>query len=73
MKRILSTLLVFALAIPLFVNCKKDKGVPVESFSLDPVTVYLNDGDTHQLDVCDSAAWKSQERRVYVFSCLGFR
>lgn len=51
MKRILSTLLVFALAIPLFVNCKKDKGVPVESFSIDPVTVYLNDGDTHQLDV----------------------
>lgn len=51
MKRVLSTLLVFALAIPLFVNCKKDKGVPVESFSIDPVTVYLNDGDTHQLDV----------------------
>lgn len=51
MKRILSTLLVFALAIPLFVNCKKDKGVPVESFSIDPVIVYLNDGDTHQLDV----------------------
>ena len=51
MKRILSTLLVFALAIPLFVNCKKDKGVPVERFSIDPVTVYLNDGDTHQLDV----------------------
>lgn len=51
MKRILSTLLVFALAIPLFVNCKKDKGVPVESFSIDPVTVYLNDGNTHQLDV----------------------
>lgn len=51
MKRILSTLLVFALAIPLFVNCKKDKSVPVESFSIDPVTVYLNDGDTHQLDV----------------------
>lgn len=51
MKRILSTLLVIALAIPLFVNCKKDKGVPVESFSIDPVTVYLNDGDTHQLDV----------------------
>lgn len=51
MKRILSTLLVFALAIPLFVNCKKDKGVPVESFSIDPVAVYLNDGDTHQLDV----------------------
>lgn len=51
MKRILSTLLVFALAIPLFVNCKKDKGVQVESFSIDPVTVYLNDGDTHQLDV----------------------
>ncbi len=39
------------MAIPLFVNCKKDKGVPVESFSIDPVTVYLNDGDTHQLDV----------------------
>ena len=51
MKRILSTLLVIALAIPLFVSCKKDKGVPVESFSIDPVTVYLNDGDTHQLDV----------------------
>ena len=51
MKRILSTLLVIALAIPLFVNCKKDKGVPVESFSIDPVTVYLNDGDTHQLSV----------------------
>lgn len=51
MKRILSTLLVIALAIPLFVNCKKDKGVPVESFSIDPLTVYLNDGDTHQLDV----------------------
>lgn len=51
MKRILSTLLVIALANPLFVNCKKDKGVPVESFSIDPVTVYLNDGDTHQLDV----------------------
>ncbi|MEF2576748.1 MAG: Ig-like domain-containing protein [Bacteroidales bacterium] len=51
MKRIISTLLVFALAIPLFVNCKKDKGVPVESFSIDPVTVYLNDGDTHQLEV----------------------
>lgn len=51
MKRIISTLLVFALAFPLFVNCKKDKGVPVESFSIDPVTVYLNDGDTHQLDV----------------------
>lgn len=51
MKRILSTLLVIALAIPLFVTCKKDKGVPVESFSIDPVTVYLNDGDTHQLDV----------------------
>lgn len=51
MKRILSTLLVIALAIPLFVNCKKDKGVPVESFSIDPVTVYLNDGDTYQLDV----------------------
>lgn len=51
MKRILSTLLVIALAIPLFVNCKKDKGVHVESFSIDPVTVYLNDGDTHQLDV----------------------
>ena len=51
MKRILSTLLVFALAIPLLVNCKKDKGVSVESFSIDPVTVYLNDGDTHQLDV----------------------
>lgn len=51
MKRILSTLLVIALAIPLFVNCKKDKGVPVESFSIDPVTVYLNDGETHQLDV----------------------
>ena len=43
MKRILSTLLVFALAIPLFVNCKKDKGVPVESFSIDPVTICLND------------------------------
>lgn len=51
MKRILSTLLVIALAIPLFVNCKKDKGVQVESFSIDPVAVYLNDGDTHQLDV----------------------
>lgn len=51
MKRILSTLLVIALAIPLFVNCKKDKGVQVESFSIEPVTVYLNDGDTHQLDV----------------------
>ena len=51
MKRILSTLLVIALAIPLFVNCKKDKGVQVESFSIDPVTVCLNDGDTHQLDV----------------------
>ena len=51
MKRILSTLLVIALAIPLFVNCKKDKGVQVESFSIEPVTVCLNDGDTHQLDV----------------------
>ena len=51
MKRILSTLLVIALAIPLFVNCKKDTGVQVESFSIEPVTVYLNDGDTHQLDV----------------------
>ena len=51
MKRIISTLLVIALAIPLLVNCKKDKGVQVESFSIDPVTVYLNDGDTHQLDV----------------------
>lgn len=51
MKRILSTLLVFALAIPLFVNCKKDKGVQVESFSIEPVTICLNDGDTHQLDV----------------------
>ena len=51
MKRILSTLLVIALAISLFVNCKNDMGVPFESFSIDPVTVYLNDGDINQLDV----------------------
>lgn len=42
MGRFLSTLLILSLSVPLLVNCKKD-APSVESFSIEPSTLYVND------------------------------
>ena len=75
MRRIFSTLLVLSLSIPLLVNCKKD-APSVESFSIEPSILYLNDGDTQQLDVVvlpgkakkgeffSSLVWKSDDENI---------
>lgn len=50
MGRFLSTLLILSLSIPMLVNCKKD-APSVESFSIEPSTLCVNDDETQQLDV----------------------
>ncbi len=50
MGRFLSTLLILSLSVPLLVNCKKD-APSVESFSIEPSTLYVNDEGTQQLDM----------------------
>lgn len=75
MGRFLSTLLILSLSVPLLVNCKKD-APSVESFSIEPSTLYINDEGTQQLDVVvlpetakkgkffSSLVWKSDDENI---------
>ena len=53
MKRVLSTMLIIALAIPLLVNCKKEKAeeVAIVSITIEPTSFVINAGETKQLTV----------------------
>lgn len=53
MKRVLSTMLIIALTIPLLVNCKKEKAeeVAIVSLTIEPTSFLLNAGETKQLSV----------------------
>lgn len=53
MKRVLSTMLIIALTIPLLVNCKKEKAeeVAIISITIEPTSFMINAGETKQLSV----------------------
>lgn len=53
MKRVLSTMLIIALTIPLLVNCKKEKAeeVAIVSITIEPTSFMINAGETKQLTV----------------------
>lgn len=53
MKRVLSTVLIIALTIPLLVNCKKEKAeeVAIVSITIEPTSFVINAGETKQLSV----------------------
>lgn len=53
MKRVLSTMLIIALTIPLLVNCKKEKAeeVAITSITIEPTSFVINAGETKQLSV----------------------
>lgn len=53
MKRVLSTMLIIALTIPLLVNCKKEKAeeVAIISITIEPTSFVINAGETKQLNV----------------------
>lgn len=53
MKRVLSTMLIIALTIPLLVNCKKEKAeeVAIVSITIEPTSFVINAGETKQLTV----------------------
>lgn len=53
MKRVLSTMLIIALTIPLLVNCKKEKAeeVAIVSITIEPTSFVINVGETKQLTV----------------------
>lgn len=53
MKRVLSTMLIIALTIPLLVNCKKEKAeeVAIISINIEPASFVINAGETKQLSV----------------------
>lgn len=53
MKRVLSTMLIIALTIPLLVNCKKEKAeeVAIVSITIEPTSFMINAGETKQLSV----------------------
>lgn len=53
MKRVLSTMLIIALTIPLLVNCKKEKAeeVAITSITIEPTSFVINAGETKQLTV----------------------
>lgn len=53
MKRVLSTMLIIALTIPLLVNCKKEKAeeVAITSITIEPTSFMINAGETKQLTV----------------------
>lgn len=53
MKRVLSTMLIIALTIPLLVNCKKEKAeeVAIVSITIEPTSFVINAGETKQLSV----------------------
>lgn len=53
MKRVLSTMLIIALTIPLLVNCKKEKAeeVAIVSITIEPTSFEINAGETKQLTV----------------------
>lgn len=53
MKRVLSTMLIIALTIPLLVNCKKEKAeeVAIISITIEPTSFVINAGETKQLSV----------------------
>lgn len=53
MKRVLSTMLIIALTIPLLVNCKKEKAeeVAIISITIEPASFVINAGETKQLSV----------------------
>lgn len=53
MKRVLSTMLIIALTIPLLVNCKKEKAeeVAIISITIEPTSFVINAGETKQLTV----------------------
>ena len=53
MKRVLSTMLIIALSIPLLVNCKKEKAeeVAIISITIEPTSFVINAGETKQLSV----------------------
>lgn len=53
MKRVLSTMLIIALTIPLLVNCKKEKAeeVSIVSITIEPTSFVINAGETKQLTV----------------------
>lgn len=53
MKRVLSTMLIIALTIPLLVNCKKEKAeeVVITSITIEPTSFVINAGETKQLSV----------------------
>lgn len=53
MKRVLSTMLIIALTIPLLVNCKKEKAeeVAIISITIEPTSFMINAGETKQLTV----------------------
>lgn len=53
MKRVLSTMLIIALTIPLLVNCKKEKAeeVAIISITIEPTSFVINAGESKQLSV----------------------
>lgn len=53
MKRVLSTMLIIALTIPLLVNCKKERAeeVAIVSITIEPTSFVINAGETKQLSV----------------------
>lgn len=53
MKRVLSTMLIIALTIPLLVNCKKEKAeeIAIISITIEPTSFVINAGETKQLSV----------------------
>lgn len=70
MKRVLSTMLIIALTIPLLVNCKKEKAeeVAIVSITIEPTSFVINAGETKQLTV--TALPENATRKEKILSTL---
>lgn len=70
MKRVLSTMLIIALTIPLLVNCKKEKAekVAILSITIEPTSFMINAGETKQLSV--SALPENATKKEKILSTL---
>lgn len=70
MKRVLSTMLIIALTIPLLVNCKKEKAeeVAIVSITIEPTSFVSNAGETKQLTV--TALPENATRKEKILSTL---
>ena len=70
MKRVLSTMLIIALTIPLLVNCKKEKAeeVAIVSITIEPTSFVINAGETKQLSV--TALPENATRKEKILSTL---